>query len=265
MSEQSFNTISDDEISIKDIIDFLIESWKVILLTGLLGLIGAIAYLWVTPNQYQATMQIKIGQTSNLLTNIRGANIEEQNSLMARLKLPTNYSAKEIKACNLSAEAIATSAKFSLVKDVDSLIELKINRNSKEIAIACADALYENIKTTQNEIIKPHIKEAEALIVIYQDRLNNLKSLVYRVDLSADVFSVVYLANRDEIKFLTDEILRLKSFIASVDIRQAKLVVPIYASDEPVLPKRKINLMAGLMIGLFLGLLFVVGKKALER
>ncbi len=37
MSEQSFNTIPEDEISLKDIIDFLAESWKIIVLGGVAG------------------------------------------------------------------------------------------------------------------------------------------------------------------------------------------------------------------------------------
>ncbi len=68
MSDQNlnpnFNSNNEDEISVKDIIDFLIESWKAIILTGLLGLVGSIAYVWVTPNQYQATAQIQMAQIS---------------------------------------------------------------------------------------------------------------------------------------------------------------------------------------------------------
>ena len=41
MSEQSFNQSLEDEISLKDIIDFLVESWKVIALSGIFwGFIG---------------------------------------------------------------------------------------------------------------------------------------------------------------------------------------------------------------------------------
>lgn len=41
--------LAEDEISLKDIIDFFIESWKTILLTAILGLLGASAYVVTTP------------------------------------------------------------------------------------------------------------------------------------------------------------------------------------------------------------------------
>jgi capsular polysaccharide biosynthesis protein len=273
MSDQNFNpnfnSNIEDEISLKDIVDFLVESWKAIILTGLLGLVGSIAYLWVTPNQYQATAQIQMAQisaNSNNNTNPLGVNIEDPNLLMARLKLPTTYSPQEIKVCDFESsanpsETLAASAKFSAVKGVGSMIELKINRDNKETAIACAKSLFENIKASQNEIIKPYTEEAKTLLVKYQDRLTNSQSLVSRADKSGAALSAAYLANRDEVKFLTEEILRLNTFITTAETRQAKLVSPIYASDVPVAPKKKIALIAGLFAGLFLGLLLMLGKR----
>jgi capsular polysaccharide biosynthesis protein len=273
MSNQNINSNIEDEISLKDIIDFLVESWKAIILTGLLGFVGSIAYLWVTPNQYQDTAQIHVAQISanyNNNTSPLGINVEDLNLLIARLKLPTTYSAQENKACGLepsaaSSEALANSAKFSVVKDVGSMIELKINRDNKETAIACAQSLFEKIKTSQNEIIKPFIKEAETMLVKHQERLINSQSLVSRADKSGAALSAAYLANRDEVKFLTEEILRLNTFVTTAETRQAKLASPIYASDVPVFPKKTISLILGLMTGLFLGLLFVLGKKVLAN
>jgi LPS O-antigen subunit length determinant protein (WzzB/FepE family) len=269
MSEQSYSPIPEDEISLKDIIDFLVESWKTIVLTGLLGIVGSTVYLWVTPNQYQAIAQIQMAQISaNNNTNPLGVNIEDPYLLMARLKLPTNYASEEIKACSSedtksSSEDLANSAKFSVVKGVGPLVELKINRDSKESAITCAQALFDSIKTSQNAIIKPFIEEAKDLLVKYQDRLKNSQSLISRADKSGAALSAAYLANRDEVKFLSEEILRLNTFIASADTRQAKLVSPIYASDIPVAPNKRKVLIAGLFGGLFLGLLLMLGKRVL--
>ena len=268
MSDQNLNPSIEDEISLKDIVDFVVKSWKTILATGILGILGAVGYIFVTPNQYEATAQIQMAQISanNNNTNPLGVNIEDPNLLMARLKQPTTYSAQEIKACGLesstaASEDLAATAKFSAVKGVGSMIELRINRDSKEIAVACAQSLFENIKASQNQIIKPFIEEAKTLLVKYQDRLTNSQSLVSRADKSGAALSAAYLANRDEVKFLTEEILRLNTFITTADTRQAKLVSPIYASDNPVAPKKKIALIAGLFAGLFLGLLLMFGKR----
>ncbi len=145
------------------------------------------------------------------------------------------------------------------------MIELKINRDSKEVAINCAQALFESIKTSQNQIIKPYIEQSKALMVKYEARLASSKSLFSRADKSGDALSASYLANRDEVKFLTEEILRLSAFITTVDTRQAKLVSPIYVADTPVFPKKRISLIIGLLAGLFLGLLLVISKKALKN
>jgi hypothetical protein len=203
---------------------------------------------------------------NNNNTNPLGVNIEDPNLLMARMKLPTTYSAQEIKACGFefstaASEALAATAKFSAVKGVESMIELKINRDSKEIAVACAQSLFENIKASQNQIIKPYIEEAKTLLVRYQDRLTNSQSFISRADKSGAALSAAYLANRDEVKFLAEEIFRLNNFITKAYSRQAKLVSPIYVSDTPVAPKKRTVLITGLFAGLFLGLLLMLGKR----
>lgn len=269
MSEQSFNQPLEDEISLKDIIDFLMESWKTIVGVGLLSLLGSVGFLAVTPNQYEATAQIQMAQISannNNNTNPLGVNVEDPSLLMARLKLPTTYSAAEIKACGLEgqkmpAESIVSMSKFSAVKGVSSIIELKIRMESREQAVLCAQALFENIRESQNQIIKPYIEEAKGLLTKYKARLKEAQELVTRADKSGAALSAAYLANRDEVKFLTDESIRLNTFVTAGDARQAKLVSPIYASEAAVFPKKKITLMMGLLAGLFLGLLLVMVRK----
>mgnify|MGYP000494012026 CR=1 FL=1 len=267
MSEKSFYQASEDEISLKDIINFFMESWKTILGIGFLGLLGSMGFLAVTPNQYEATAQIQMAQiNANSNSNLLGVNVEDPNLLMVRLKMPTVYSEAEIKACGvdgqkMSAESIVAISKLSAVKGVGSIVELKIRMESRERAIICAQALFENIRESQNQIIKPYIEEAKALLMKYQARLKEAQELLIRADKSSAALSAVYLANRDEVKFLTDEIIRLNTFVISGDVRQTKLVAPIYASEVAVLPKKKITLIVGILIGSFLGLLFVMVSK----
>lgn len=272
MSDNYLNQAPEDEISIKDILDFLLESWKAILATGLVGILGAAGFIAVTPSQYEATAQIQMAQiapnnNNNNNSNPLGVNVEDPNLLMARLKLPSSYTDDEIKACGLQdlklpAESLASTAKLSPVKGVSSIVELKIRLESKDQAVSCAQSLFENIRDSQNNIVKPYIEEAKALLTKYQARLSEAQSLVARADKSGSALSAAYLANRDEVKFLTDESIRLNNLISAGDTRQAKLVAPIYASDIPVFPKKKISLLVGTLAGLFLGVLFVMARKA---
>ncbi len=265
MSEQPFTKPLEDEISLKDIIDFLMDAWKTILGVGLLGLFGSVGFLAITPNQYEATAQIQMAQIS-ANNNSLIVNVEEPNLLIARLKLPTTYSAAEIKVCGLegqkmAAETLVSMSKFSAIKGVGSVVELKIRMESREQAIICAQALFENIRESQNQIIKPYIEEAKALLTKYQARLKKAQELVTRADKSEVALTIAYLANRDEVKFLMDESVRLNNFLAAGDERQARLVTPIYASEAAAFPKKKIALMVGLLAGLFLGLLLVMVRK----
>jgi capsular polysaccharide biosynthesis protein len=269
MSEQSFNQSQEDEISLKDIIDFLVESWKTIATVGVLGLLSSVAFIFITPSQYEATAQIKMAQIdAGNNTNPLGTNLEDPNTLIARLKFPTAFSDKEVQACNLQkskspTEALANSVvKLTAVKNVTSLVELKIRGESKEQALVCAQAIFEQIKDSQKAIMKPYIDEAKTLLLMYQVRLNNAQALIARADKSGAALSAAYLSNRDELKFLSDETIRLNAIITAGDNRHAKLVSPIYASDKPVFPKKTVSLVLGLLVGVFLGLLYVLASKA---
>jgi capsular polysaccharide biosynthesis protein len=270
MSEQSFNQPLEDEISLKGIIDFLMESWKTIVGVGLLGLLGTVGFLAVTPTQYEATAQIRMARLSdnykNNNANSFGVNVEEPNLLMARLKMPSTYSAAEFKACGLEghkmpAESLVSRLKFSAVKGVDSIVELTIRMESREQAVICTQALFENIRESQNQIIKPYIEEAKGLLTKYRAHLKETQELIKRFDKSVIAFSEFYLVNLDEVKFLTFEIIRLDNYVRSSDKRQAKLVSPIYASEAAVFPKKKTALMQGFLASLFLGLLLAMVRK----
>jgi hypothetical protein len=74
-----------------------------------------------------------------------------------------------------------------------------------------------------------------------------------------------YLSTRDEIRFLLDQITALKNVVASNDNRATRLVAPIYASDDPIVPKKRNILLAGLFGGLFLGLMIAFGRQIIPK
>lgn len=95
MSEQSYSSIPEDEIALKDIVNFLVESWKTIILMGLLGIVGSSMYLLVTPNQYEAIANIQVAK-------VVGSDVESPAQLVEKLKIPTFFSQKTFSVCGVS-------------------------------------------------------------------------------------------------------------------------------------------------------------------
>jgi capsular polysaccharide biosynthesis protein len=264
----------DSEKSLLDIFIFLKRSYKLIALIGLLGVAASSIYLLITPKQYQASAQIQmaqIGAANNNNNNINplGINIEEPALLIARFSSPTTYTTEVSKACGLGSEKdalaiLSNSVKLSITKGVANVVDLKIISTSPEIAVVCAQAVFDLIKVTQAQIVKPYIDEAKAKLLDDQERLAKSKDLVAKADKAGSAMGAVYLSTRDEIRFLLDEITALTNVVASNENRATRLVAPIYASDDPIAPKKR-NVLMGLFGGLFIGMLIAFGRQLIPN
>lgn len=259
----------ESEISLIDILCFLKSAYKSILIVGLVGLGLAIAYLVVTPKQYEAIAQIamaQIGAANNNNLNPLGVNIEEPSLLIARLSSPTSFNSQVLSSCGMDESAnpgasLAKAIKLAPPKGVANVVELKTFGKSPETASTCAQAIFELIKATQAQILAPYIEEAKAKLVDDEERLNKAKDLVAKADKTGQAVGAAYLSTRDEIRYLFDEITSLKNVVTSNQSRATRLIAPIYASDTPIAPKKRIVLMAGLVGGLFLGLLLALARQ----
>ena len=265
---------TDTEISLIDILRFVKSAYKTILVFGVLGITLSIAYLVITPKQYEASAQIVMAQigTANNNNNISplGINIEEPALLIARLAMPTSFTAQEMAACGLEGRpeagaALAKAIKVIPPKGIANVVELKTVGQSPQLAMQCAAAVIELIKTTQNQLVIPYIEEAKLKLAYDEKRLANAKDLVAKADKSDSAMGAAYLSTRDEIRFLLDQITAIKSIISSNQNRATRLVAPIYTSEAPIAPKKRNILAAGLLGGLFLGLLIALGRKVIAK
>lgn len=161
--------------------------------------------------------------------------------------------------------ALAKSIKLGLPKGVANVVELKTFGKSPQDAQLCAQAIFELIKTTQAQIVAPYIAEAKTKLLDDEERLAKAKDLVAKADKSGSAMGAAYLSTRDEIRFLLDEITALKTVVTSNQSRATRLIAPIYASDTPVAPKKRVVLAGGLLGGLFLGLLIAMGRQVIAR
>lgn len=264
----------EDEISLLDIVLFLKRTWKLIAVAGLLGVACSMIYLAITPSQYQASAQIQmaqIGASSNKNNlNPSGVNVEEPGLLIARLSTPTSFTPEAITACGLEGvkdanSVLAKSIKLSLPKGVANVVDLKTTGQTPQGAAQCATAIFDLIKNTQAQIVKPYSEEASVKLADSEERLARAKDLVLRADKSGSGMGAAYLSTRDEISYLLDEIAALKNMLVNNQNRITRLVAPIYASDNPVAPKKPIVLLGGLFGGIFVGLLIAIGRQVAPK
>jgi len=259
----------EDEISLLDIFLFFKNEYQFILGFTLLGFVGAALYLWTVPKQYEVIGQIKMAQIANLNNNNvspLGVNIEEPQALIARMAIPTSYPKETIALCGLAEQkdagsVLAKKAKLSLPKGLVGVVDLEIRDTSKEVAQACANAIYEFVKTSQAQLIAPYVEEASKKLIIEKERLSRATEFIARADKSGSGVSGAYLATRDEIRYLVDQISTLQAVINGNESRAARLVAPIYVKDHPVFPQKRNGLLVGLLLGGFLGLLLAVARK----
>lgn len=274
IQQSEIQTQVDNEVSLLDILHFFKGAYKTILVFGAAGSVVAASYLAVAPKQYEAVAQIAMAQISAANNgnnhNPLGINVEEPPLLIARLSLPTSFTPQVLSSCSMDESAnpgfgLAKAIKLTLPKGVANVLELKTVGESPEVAVTCAQAIFELIKVTQAQILAPYIEESKTKLADYQERLIKAKDLVTKADKTGQPVSATYLSTRDEIRFLLDEIAPLENVVTGSQNRATRLISPIYVSDTQIAPKKQIVLMVGLLGGLFLGLLLTVGCQMLIK
>jgi capsular polysaccharide biosynthesis protein len=213
----------------------------------------------------------QIGATNyNNNINPLGINIEEPALLISRLSSPTSYTPEAIAACGLSGQAnaglaLSKSIKLTPAKGVASVVDIKTFGGTPQSAQQCLQAVFDLVKTTQSQIVTPYIEEAKVKLVDDEDRLQKAKDLVARSDKSGAAIGASYLSTRDEIRYLLDEITSLRNVVTSNQNLATRMVAPIYASDVPIAPKKRMVLASGLLGGLFLGLLLALVRQTVLK
>jgi LPS O-antigen subunit length determinant protein (WzzB/FepE family) len=272
MSEQSFNTIPEDEISLKDIIDFLAESWKTIVLVGVVGGLLGLGYGLIAPAKYQATANIQVAK-------VAGTDVEAPALLVEKLKMPMYYSQKTYVACNVMdklepGEVIAKILKPTLAKTAP-IITISYREESREDAQKCLESVLDDVSSNQSLLAKPIFESKTNQLLNLKLKLESAENIVKILpknnagfDFSDSKFSAstlllaTTLSKESEIKDLRTEINDLERALLEPQTKGAFLTTPIYAPQQKVSPKRTMILIGGLVAGLFIGLLLMMGKHA---
>jgi len=270
MSDQNLDPRIEDQISLKDIVDCIVESWKTIILTGFLGLVGSIAYLWVTPNQYQAIANFQVAR-------VAGSDVESPALLLEKMKMPSYYSQNTYLACNVMETVdpgmtIANNLKPMLSKTAP-IINIQYQASSYTDAINCLEAVVGDIRDSQKILSKPILTAKSIQLLALKQKLDASESFIKKLpsgnlnfDFSDSKFSSSYLLlakiimKEDKIKDLKVQISDMEISLADPQTKETFLTAPIYTTQQKQSPKR-FRILVGVTGGLFLGLLLMLVKR----
>ena len=264
------------EISLMTFIGFIKYAWRLIIFAGMCGLAISVIYLCLAPRQYEAVAQIAMATIGNVNAKDSvslsplGVTIEEPALLISRLSSPTSFPSQVQISCGLEgkeddASHLVKAVKITQPKGVANVVELKTTGGTSEIATACAVAIFQLIKTTQAQILKPYVEEARIKLQDDELRLQTAKSLVAKADKSGEIIGATYLSTRDEIRYLLDEISMLKNVVVSSENRASRLIAPIYSNNAPIAPRKINTLVGGAFGGVFLGFLLALLRQSWKK
>ena len=257
------NTPSSGIVQLFPVLRFLRSGWKIIVAGGILGFLVGMGVLLTSPLKFEATAIFLISQVPRVSNGsvgliISDSNIEEAAVLIARLKLPSTYSAMDRSDCensnqeSISPEAMVRIVSAGIPRSANSAVVIRIRRDSKQAAEKCANALFEMIAAQQEAMAAPMKQELLQAVVALEARLAEGRDELSQAEKNGKS-QTLFFAKRDELIFLHHQLYSLRREIQR--ITPAHLVSPVYASSSPVTPQRALVLAAATLAGFLLGLL----------
>ncbi len=240
-----------EEISLADVIRFLLSWWKLIVACGTAGVLGAWFYLNGIPATYEAQTivamakvpVISIDEESLMLSNKFEA-IELPTLLAERMSLSSTLPESTIHACGLvdSAE-LMEALKIISSNNQHSTLKFSVRHSSPKLAKRCANAVFEMIREQQAMLVKPVMARLENSLDAFAQSANEM-GLAAKLAGSSE---------RDS------DAIRMR--LAVRQFRQAltadtgtRMLAPVYAPEKPVSTSRKQVLLSWGAAGVFLGL-----------
>lgn len=272
-----------EELNVWELLDHIKAGWRWIAGGAVVGLVGAVGFVMVTPPQYEASAVIQPATVGTVgAGSTKGADVEPVAQTLERMKLATFYTDDLLRACDAKSlsnprQALSNAIKPTLVKG-SSLIQVSYRGESVEVAQSCLAAVLAQVAKTQETIAAPIIKtlqeqykltkaqleEAERFQTVIEERAMTMDPSDTKFSQSILMLNAA-LSKREEISKLRKLVVDQSVQLSEPLTQSARLLEPIYASDRAVFPKKTLTVVGGLVGGLFAGLLALFVNRSWRR
>ncbi len=238
--------------SAKDILFFFNNFWQLFLILMLFGLGCSITLINFLPNKYESVAYILVPQATKNQNNFEFFNIGSPELLITKLRSPYIYDSFDKEVCGFKDNEMVSMIKSSIIKSEDSIIELRVNQATSELAHSCMSMMVEKVHKYQYQQVEKNVDIAKAQMKIIEEKIQKNKYERITKLLSDHDEKFKYLYDYEEFKILSLQRENLMKFISKSESLQTQLIAPIAITD--ISPKKKNILASGLFAGLFLGL-----------
>jgi len=233
--QQEIRPTASDEISLRDIVDFLKRNMWLIVIGAIAGWLFSAAYVLSAPAKYAAIWQMQMAQF--------GGNVEQPAELIQRLRMPTTYPVEVQQACGMPdggefGDYLGGALKVEVVKNVDKAVRMNVLVSSPEQAKQCAEAIVAMVVAQQRGLIEERLAGRPEQILFVEQLLQRDMQLFESLRRNENG-SLKYLAKLERINSLNARLDALKEEVLVSTQHPAKVTAPIYVPKNPI-PRRLI-------------------------
>lgn len=245
-----------EEISLADVVRFLLSWWKLIVSSGIAGVVAAYIHLIGIPNTFEAQTIVTMAKapvvnakSTSLVLPYSFEDVESPALLAERMSLPSTFPESTVEACAFGdSEALMGAITIIPSSNQSSTLRFLVRHSSPELAKQCANAVFEMIRKQQAALAEPVIARLEK--VLNEIWTPSKKEAVVAAKLAGT-------SDRDIAAISLTLAVREFSHALSAD-SGARMLAPVYAPEQPVPAVRKRVLMSWGAAGVFMGLSFAL-------
>jgi len=266
--------MTDDEISLMDIYEFLVDGWKTILALTFIGTSIGIVTSMVLPEQFEAKASI---ESARLISNY----VSSHAVLAEKMRSPTYYDSKTLAVCTAkdregSLENLAKSLNPNVAKN-SNFVSVSYRAESREDAIRCLEQVLEVVVVRERELAIARSSSVLSNLENLKKKADELRKTIKQlesdrgaqfqfknIEYSAAALITVTLQSKvQELLATENQITDIEGQLKPPNTEDAKFVTPIFASEERVAPRRGLIVIISTMGSLFLGVLILMLRKVM--